>query len=62
MTIANNSNSGTVNIDSFLLQYKIEGKGLPAIVIGSVYQYPLGIAFIPVPSFLTLSYLLSFIR
>jgi proline iminopeptidase len=40
MTIANNSNSGTVNIDSFLLQYKIEGKGLPAIVIGSVNQYP----------------------
>lgn len=40
MNTSTHPNSGTVNIDSFLLQYKIEGKGLPAIVIGSVNQYP----------------------
>ncbi len=40
MNTANSPNSGTINIDSFLLQYRIEGKGLPAIVIGSVHQYP----------------------
>ena len=40
MNTSNNPDSGIVNIDSFLLQYKVEGKGLPAIVIGSIHQYP----------------------
>lgn len=44
MTITTNTeklslDKGTVNRDNFLLRYKIEGKGLPAMVIGSVNQY-----------------------
>lgn len=39
-TTSQNLNSGTLNRDGFLLQYKIEGKGHPAIVIGSINQYP----------------------
>lgn len=34
------SDNNSVNRDGFILQYKIEGKGFPAIVIGSVNQYP----------------------
>lgn len=32
--------SGTLDFDGFLLRYRIEGQGLPTIVIGSVNQYP----------------------
>ena len=40
MTESEKSNQGTINREGFLLGYRIEGEGTPAIIVGSVNQYP----------------------